>query len=74
MLQLSQVLVGVAVGLFLGAAWFATAATFLFPRFRMISSSFVGRLFMLRDGACIDNVLVFENDAYCKFNEINKHS
>jgi hypothetical protein len=66
------VLVGVAVGLVFGASWFAIAAKFLFPRFRTISSSYAGRLLMLRDGACIDNVLVFEDAAYCKLYETSK--
>jgi hypothetical protein len=66
------VLVGVAVGLVLGSVWFAIAAKFIFPRFRTISTSSVGRLLMLRDGGCIDNVLIFENAAYRKFLETSK--
>ena len=69
-----QVLVGVGIGIVLGATWFTVAYKFLFPFFPKVVSSGLGQLLMLRDGARIKNILIFEDEAYKNFHETSQYT
>ena len=55
-----QVVVGAAVGVASGLAWYTLTFTVLARTYPWIESSWVARVFLIKDSSPVDDVLLFE--------------